>query len=194
MKLKTICVLLFLCFQILFSQEGFVLEDDSKKAIIPFEIYNNLIVIPVVVNGVPLKFLLDTGIQESIIFSIDESKEINFSQIQKIKVKGFGDSESYDGYKSSRNNLKINNFVDTHHTLYIILNQELNISTQVGIPINGIIGYYFFKNHLIKINYENKKIIVYSNKEKQIAKIKTNYSKIDLEFLNNKPYVNTSVL
>lgn len=180
--------------QFVFSQNGFYIENNSGKTVIPFEIYNNLVVIPVQVNGVPLKFLLDTGVKESFIFSIDETNEINFAHVEKINIRGFGGVETFEAYKSSKNNIRIKDFVDTNHTLYLILNQEINVSTQVGIPINGILGYYFFKNKLIKINYENRKITIYNDNKKQVAKIKNSFSKINLDFFSGKPYTKVNVV
>lgn len=194
MNLKFYNLSLLLFSQIIFCQNGFFLENHTAKAVIPFEIYNNLIVIPVNVNGVQLKFLLDTGVKESIIFSIDESNDINFSQVEKINIRGFGGLETFEAYKSSKNKLKIKNYSDPNHTLYLILNQELNISTQVGIPINGILGYYFFKNSFVKINYETRKITIFNTKNKQIAKIKKGYSKVNLDFLSGKPYITSNII
>jgi hypothetical protein len=39
--------------------------------------------------------------------------------------------------------------------LYIIVDQNFNISSHVGIPVNGIIGSSVF-NNLFEINYEKK--------------------------------------
>lgn len=194
MRCNFIYLLLILFSQIVFSQNGFFVDDNSSKTVIPFEVHNNLVVIPVEVNGVNLKFLLDTGVKESFIFSIDETNEINFAHVEKINIRGFGGIETFEAYKSSKNNVRIKNYTDPNHTLYLILNQEINVSTQVGIPINGILGYYFFKNKLIKINYESKKITVYNDRQKKIGKITNNYSKINMEFFSGKPYIKVNVV
>jgi hypothetical protein len=52
---------------------------DSKevnKVKIPFSI-NNLVFIPINVNGVELTFLLDSGVKETILFSLEEKNEIS---------------------------------------------------------------------------------------------------------------------
>jgi hypothetical protein len=41
-----------------------------------------------------------------------------------------------------------------NHLLYIIVDQNFNISSHVGIPVNGIIGSSVF--NLFEINYEKK--------------------------------------
>lgn len=183
-----ICVILFTCSLNILAQSQFQFTDSKSKATIPFKLVNNLIVIPVEVNGVNLNFLLDTGVEETILFSIDETSEIVFSEIEKIKMKGFGSKESFEGYKSTKNKIKIKNFEDNNHLIFLVLDQEINISSQVGVPINGIIGYNFFKNHFIKIDYEASKIIVYKDVNKQIKKFKA-YSKVPLILHEGKPYI-----
>jgi hypothetical protein len=166
MKLKSICVLLFLSFQLLLAQDGFHFNGNKTKITIPFQLLNNLIIIPIEVNGVKLNFLLDTGVEESILFSLDETDTISFSNIEKIRIKGFGTKEAFDGYKSTRNILNIKEYQDDNHTLYLVLDQDINISSQIGIPVNGIIGFNFFRNNLIKIDYEAKKITVFKQNNK----------------------------
>ena len=166
----------------------------ETKVSIPFKLINNLIIITIKVNDVPLNFLLDTGVEESILFSLDETDEISFANIQKIKIKGFGKKEAFDGYKSTLNKIEIKNFIDNNHTLYLVLDQDINISSNIGVPVNGIIGYHFFKNNLVKIDYQNKKIIIYKNKIKQLKNIEKTFSKMPLVFHDGKPYLNSNIM
>lgn len=192
MKLKSFCLLLIFNVQIVCSQDGFNFNTSKNKIILPFEFINNLIIIPIEVNGVSLNFLLDTGVEETILFSIDESDEINFAKIEKIRIRGFGSNDAFDAYKSINNKLSIKNYTDVNHTIYLVLDQNINISSQVGIPVNGIIGYHFFKNNLVKINYQNKRLTIYKNTEKQVSKTTKSFQKIPLEIINGKPYIITS--
>ena len=188
MKLKIIYLFIFLFIQTTFSQNGFLLESKKSKITIPFKLLNNLVIIPIEVNGVTLNFLLDTGVEESILFSLDESDEVSFSKIEKIKIKGFGSKEPFDGFKSTKNILKTKEFIDNNHTLYLVLDQDINISSQIGIPVNGIIGYHFFQNNCVKINYINKKITIYKS-DKEFSKTQNQYSKTPLQFHDGKPYI-----
>jgi len=185
---SNICFILVFLFQISFCQNQFQFINSKNKTTIPFVLINNLVIISVEVNGVPLNFLLDTGIQETILFSLDETNEIVFSNTERIKMKGFGVKELFIGYKSTKNILKINNIEDTNHTIYLVLDQDVNISSQVGIPINGIIGYKFFKNQLVKIDYESKKITIFKDNNKLLKRLKR-YSKIPLTLHDGKPYI-----
>lgn len=193
MRLKLLYVFFLLLVQGAYSQSGFQFEDNKNKVTLPFKFINNLIIISIEVNGIPLNFLLDTGVEESILFSLDETDEISFAKIEKVKIKGFGKKEAFDGYKSTLNEVKAKSFIDKNHTLYLVLDQDINISSNVGIPVNGIIGYHFFKNNLVKIDFESQKIIIYKKQEKQLKKITNTFNKVPLIIQDGKPYFTAAI-
>ncbi len=169
------------------AQNSFEIKD-AKKVVIPFKLINNLIFIPITVNGAELTFLLDTGVSETTIFSL-ENKELKLSPLEKMKFSGLGGSASIEGFKSDHNLGKIGeNFINTSFTLYIILDQDFNISSHVGIPVNGIIGYHFFKNYPVVIDYSSKKITVYGHNDLFRKKIK-NFDELPIFIERNKPYI-----
>lgn len=185
---------LLTCFLPALAQEGFVFEKNIEKIVIPFKFINNLIFIPIKVNGIELNFLLDTGVEETILFSMEDKKEVNFFNVEKIKLRGLGSEESIEGLKSTNNTLEINEFKSKDHLLYIVLDQSFNLSSHVGIPVNGIIGYNFFKTNLVEINYEKKRVIVYQDLEKYRKKIEKKFRAVDISIERSKPYFNGSVV
>ena len=189
--MRLIVIIIYLLFfnSSVFSQSEFQINNLKNKVVIPFKLINNLIFIPVKVNGEELTFLLDTGVEQTILFSLDDKNEIKLFEVEKLKLRGLGSKESIDSYKSSKNKLEINDFVDYNHVIYIVLDQEFNFSSQVGIPVNGIIGYNFFKNHIVEINYDRRKILVYNQDNKKIKKrLQKNFSKDSITIEEKKPY------
>ena len=66
---KKLSILLVVGFALsVFSQGNFELQDEKSDKVY-FKFVNNLIVIPVTVNGASLSFLLDTGVSRPIIFN-----------------------------------------------------------------------------------------------------------------------------
>ena len=196
MLMKKIFVLFFGLFLIFptFSQTDFVIENQRKKVIIPFKFINNLIFIPIKVNGVELNFLLDSGVEETILFSMDEKKEVKFNNIEKISLRGLGSEEEIEGLKSANNILETHGLKSKNHLVYIILDQEFNLSSHIGIPVNGIIGHKFFKNNLVEINYQKKKIIVYGKKEEARIKLNKKFETIPITIERSKPYLITKAI
>ncbi|WP_312287098.1 PDZ domain-containing protein [Chryseobacterium gleum] len=173
------------------AQNSFELVN-TKKAVIPFQFINNLIFIPITVNGAELTFLLDTGVSEAILFSL-ENKELKLSNVEKVKFSGLGGSVSIDGLKSERNMGKIGDkIVNTSMSLYIIIDEEFNISPHVGIPVNGVIGYHFFKDHPIYIDYTSRKITVYESADLLKKKIKR-FEEFPITIEKDKPYLYAGV-
>ncbi|MGU3373714.1 PDZ domain-containing protein [Chryseobacterium sp. M5A1_1a] len=169
------------------AQNSFELIN-TKKAVIPFQFINNLIFIPINVNGAELTFLLDTGVAETILFSL-ENKDLKLGNVEKIKFSGLGGNLSIDGLKSDRNTGRIGDvMVNTSMSLYVIIDEEFNISSHVGIPVNGVIGYHFFKNHLVYIDYISKKLTIYENTDLLKNKIRK-FEELPITIEKNKPYL-----
>lgn len=191
--------IIILCFFIIsnlpvFGQDEFQFEKGIDKVIIPFKMINNLIFIPLKVNGVELNFLVDTGVEETILFSMEDKKEVSFFNVEKISLRGLGSETSIEGLKSTNNTLETKGLKSVNHLLYIVLDQTFNLSSHVGIPVNGIIGYNFLKNNLVEINYEKKKVIVYRDTEKNKKRIEKRFLRVPITIEKSKPYIMGSVV
>jgi hypothetical protein len=176
------------------AQGDFLIENNRKKVTIPFKLINNLVFIPIKVNGVELNFLLDSGVEETILFSMEERQEVSFNNVQKIKLRGLGSEEEIEGLKSTNNILETHGIKSSNHLVYIILDQSFNLSSHIGIPVNGIIGHKFFKNNLVEINYQKKKLIIYLNNEENRQKIDKNFKSIPITIERSKPYIYTTAV
>lgn len=182
---------LFLPF-LLFSQGGFFLQNNSSKAVIPFKLINNLVFIPIKVNGIELNFLLDSGVEETILFSMEDKQEVSFNNIEKIKLRGLGSEDEIEGLKSTKNILETHGLKSSDHMVFIILDQSFNLSSHIGIPVNGIIGHKFFRNNFVEINYQKKKIIVHTRSDKFQEKLNKKYKMIPITIERSKPYLVTT--
>ncbi|MBE8723662.1 PDZ domain-containing protein [Flavobacterium hungaricum] len=182
---------LFLPF-LLFSQGDFVMEKKHSKVVIPFKMINNLIFIPIKVNGVELNFLLDSGVEETILFSMEEKQEVTFNNVEKIRLRGLGSEEEVEGLKSTNNILATHGLKSTGHLVYIILDQNFNLSSHIGIPVNGIVGHKFFRNNLVEINYQKKRITVHADTESFRKKLNKKFKAVPITIERSKPYITTT--
>ncbi|MEI3792067.1 MULTISPECIES: PDZ domain-containing protein [unclassified Chryseobacterium] len=190
--MKLLLSLLTLFLSIFISAQNTFELVKVKKAVIPFKLINNLIFIPINVNGAELTFMLDTGVAETILFSLD-NKEIRLQNIEKIKFSGLGGNVSIDGLKSDRNTAKIgDNIINSSMLLYIVIDEEFNISPHIGIPVNGVIGYHFFKNNPILIDYTTKKITVYQDTDAFKKKVRK-FDEFPMSVEKDKPYINADI-
>lgn len=191
MKLLTQLLCFLLSSPLLFGQEGFQFTNNQKKVSIPFQLINNLIIVPIKVNGIELNFLLDTGVEETLLFSLEAKEEVKLFNIQKIRLRGLGDQSSTEALKSSNNTLMISSLKSPKHEILIVIDQEFNFSSSLGIPVNGILGSHLFKKNLVEINYQKKVLIVYNEKKINKDKLFSKYEPFDITIENGKPYLQT---
>ncbi|GAA4277644.1 pepsin/retropepsin-like aspartic protease family protein [Aquimarina mytili] len=189
LKSTTLVLALFINFTLV-GQNNFKLSNGANTDKIKFELANNLIVIPVVLNGVELSFILDTGVGSTIIFSVDNRSSLELKNASKIYLRGLGDGEPVEAIKSLSNEVKIGNAVSSNHTVYLVFDESINFSPRMGFPIHGIIGYDFFKNFVLDINYTKGVIKINKPRSYVYKKCKKCYqTEIAFRDQNKRPYV-----
>src|SRR6056300_1001513 len=134
MILRLIGFLCFFGFSLFgFSQSKFVIENKKGKDKIRFKLINNLIIIPVEINGVELSFLLDTGVSKPIIFNfLNITEELQINQAEKIYLRGLGEGESVEALRSRNNIFKIGKALSISQSLYAVFDPELNFAPRLG--------------------------------------------------------------
>ena len=174
-----------------YSQSSFRFISDAKKQTISFKLINNLIVIPIDVNGIKLNFILDSGVGTTLLFNINNDS-LKLRNVKPVRLKGLGSDDSVEAILSSNNIFKIKNVVSSNQKLYVVFNDFFDLSSKLGTTIHGIIGYNLLKDFLIKINYGTKKLTFYNPK-------KTNFkgcnkcTAFNMEFYKLKPYITAGV-
>lgn len=192
-KILFIITLLCLNFTLVYSQGGFVFQGEETKDKISFELINNLVVLPVEIHGKKRFFILDTGVNSTILFGLSPEDSLLLKNTSTIKLRGLGGGESIEAIKSTNNVLSVGKAKDANHTFYVIYDETFNLSKKMGIPIHGILGYEFFKNFVVKFNYNSNKMTFYEPASFAYKKCKK-CSEFDLSFYKNKAYITLEVL
>lgn len=186
-------VFLFLSSFPVFSQVlGFALADGKKKVEIPIEIYNNLIVVPVVLNGaLPLKFILDTGVRTAILTQKTFSDILNLSYSRKYTISGPGGEQLIDAYITNNVSLELPGVLGRGHALLVLGEDYLELRNYLGTDVHGILGYELFSRFIVKIDYQ-RRILTLMVPEK--FKVRRKYQAIPISIEDTKPYLTTSVV
>ncbi|WP_114784049.1 aspartyl protease family protein [Botryobacter ruber] len=138
------------------------LSGRHKKVTLPFKLVHNLIVIPVQINNSPpLNFILDSGVKNILITRLYYSDSLNLHTANEIEIKGLGTGHSIKALYSKGNNMSLKRISGRDHDVYVLMEDVLDISTRMGMPIHGLIGYDLLKNFIVKINYSSKRITFY---------------------------------
>jgi hypothetical protein len=155
------CILLFLAginsgyAQVL----GFSLPPGKTKAQFPIEVYNNLIVMPIILNGqLPLKFILDTGVRTSILTEKAYSDILNLPYSRKYTIAGPGGEKLVDAYVTNNVTLDMPGVHGQGHAMLVLDKDYLELRNYLGTDVHGILGYELFSRFIVKIDYEKKRL------------------------------------
>ena len=164
----------------------------KHKQKVSFKLVNNLMVIPISINGQELSFILDSGASNTILFGHTGIDSLALKNIKKVKLFGLGNGAAVEGMLSKNNKLQIGNIIGFGQQIYAIPNDKFDLSTQMGETIHGIIGYHLFKDFVVSINYKRKQIIFYTP-EKYKPPSSKRYKIFDLPLHYRKPYLNAKI-
>jgi len=173
-------------------QKAFEIDDDKNHFQLPFQLIHDLVILPVEINGVELSFLLDTGVDSTILFNLTEVDSLNVKNATSILLKGLGAGNPVQAIKSSGNEVRIGKATSQSLILYVVYDYEINLSNRVGVPIHGIIGYDFFKDFILEFNYPRQKINIYEPESYDYKKCRK-CENLPLTFYMNKPYITAKV-
>ncbi|MGK0251184.1 MAG: hypothetical protein ACI81G_000620 [Gammaproteobacteria bacterium] len=193
----TRALLLFIMAFILFpylgiSQGSFQLPPGRTEEKIKVNIISNIVIIPVVVNGTPLSFILDTGANGTIIFQIESDQKVEARNAAYIELRGAGAGDPIKAIKSSGNSITVGSATSRSETMYVILDEQSNFSPRLGYAVQGILGYQFFKDFIVEINYPREYIIIHKPERYSYKKKKKNFD-TPLLFYRNRPFIETMV-
>jgi hypothetical protein len=187
-------VIVVICPRIIQAQQvlGFALEEGRKKARIPIEINNNLVIIPVVVNGqLPLKFILDTGVRTAILTEKVFSDILNLTYSRKYSVGGPGGKKIVEAFVT--NNVTLDLPPGIHgegHALLVLEEDYLELRNYLGVDVHGIVGYELFSRFIVSIDYEKKELLLIRPDK---FKLRGKYTTVPITIEDTKPYVRTTV-
>jgi len=175
------------------SQEGFrFLNQNKKTERIRFKFINNLIVIPLKINGKKLSFILDSGVSKTILFNITQNDSIGLNSVEKVSLRGLGKGEPVEALLSKNNKFSLKNIVSYDKTIYIIVRDYFDLSSKMGTTIHGIIGYNLLSNYVVKINYKNRYIDFYDPENFELKRCRK-CETFPLNFYRKKPFIDAKV-
>jgi len=187
-------VLVFILFWLVFQPSttyaqffGYKLMYSKKKVHIPFEVYNNLVVIPIKLNGVvPLSFVVDTGVRSSIITEKLITDILRLPYSRKITVNGPGDYIILEAYVINSVDIVLDGAIGSDQSILVLEEDYLNLRNHLGVEVHGMLGYDIFNRFIVGFDYNRKLMTLY---EPQYFKPPRNYAEIPLSIEDTKPYI-----
>ena len=138
------------------------LRKGQRKVDIPFEYQNNFIVVTVTFNKLlPLKFILDTGAEHTVVTKREITDLLNVNYSKRYKVVGADLDRELFAYLSRGNHLQLADIKLANQSIFVLEEDYLQFEEYVGENIHGIMGISLFHRFVIKINYREQVISIY---------------------------------
>jgi hypothetical protein len=186
LKIILLPAVLQICTVIKVCSQEFHFSGNKKKGAVSFALIKNLVIIPVYINGKgPYNFILDTGVGPMIITDTSIVKGLDQTKLRPIKITGLGKGAEIDALLSNEMNASVGRAGISYIPAAILKEDVLGLSNYVGAKISGLLGYYFFRSFIVKINYSSRRVVFSVRDDKR--KIKGEI--IPIQIINNKPYV-----
>ncbi|RUA31705.1 MAG: hypothetical protein DSY77_12695 [Bacteroidetes bacterium] len=167
---------------------GFEISGNKRSTIIPFELNSNLIIVNVLFEGViPLKFIVDTGVTNTVLIDKTYSEILNIVPDRKLTLVGAAGIKEVEAYIANKTSIKVGEVSGNNIPLLILKEDYLNLQKNLGIKIHGILGYDFLKNFIVRVDYKNELMKFYN--PKYFNRPMFFYTSIDMKIEQSKPYI-----
>lgn len=169
------------------NAQYFDIAGHKRKVTIPFKLIRNLVIIKLKINGNgPYNFIMDTGAGIMIITDPGLADSLNIPCNKVLKLTGCANGADYEAHVTSVLNVQIPGLKSYNVEAAILEKDEFQLSNYVGMPVTGLLGYEFFDNLAVKVNFEDSTLTCYRSKdEKRFAK----GDKVPITVENRKPYL-----
>ena len=170
----------------------------DKKVIIPFKLINNLIVVPLSINGSDtLRFVLDTGVGNTLITEFPSGSEVGFNYLRTVKISGLGEGQSVDVLYAPNNKIEFGKAVGIQQDILVMTEDVFQLSSLLGINVHGLIGFTLFKDLIVEIDYDENKLILHDY-HKYIDKYRDKqksdkWTNVPLSIYKQKPYIDVEI-
>lgn len=179
------------------------LSPDARGQLkLPFRMAQNLIILPVSLNGSQtLHMVLDSGLSNTIITEMSGIDTLNLNSAREVFLSGLGSGLPGRAFASTGNDLRIRDpddsrlyMLDTGHDCYILEQDHFSLSKHLGVQVNGLIGADFFRHFVVEIDYHRKMITFHDPETFKEKRKHRKYSRIPVSLTGGKAFVEASLL
>jgi hypothetical protein len=184
-------LLLINCLTTTVHAQYFDITSHKKRVTIPFQLVRNLVIIKLKINDKgPFNFIMDTGAGIMIITDPNLIDSVEIPSKRILKLTGCGNGGDYDAYVTSPLKVEIPGLTSYNVEAAILKKDHFGLSNFVGMPIHGLLGYDFFSNLAVKVDFSDSTLTVYSPNDERLFK---KGERIPITIENHKPYIEATV-
>ena len=193
LRMRIFCIIYLVLFGFVCQGQtlGFSLPNGKSRVQFPIEIYNNLIVVPVILNHqLPLKFILDTGVRTSILTEKAYSDILNLPYSRQLIISGPGNERLVVAYVTNNVSLDMPGVQGRGQAMLVLEEDYLELRNYMGTEVHGILGYELFSRFIIQVDYERKLLtLMLPHRFKE----KKKFSWLPTQIQDTKPYITANL-
>ncbi|MBS1527793.1 MAG: aspartyl protease family protein [Bacteroidetes bacterium] len=165
----------------------FDLNNNRKSTSMRFRLVRNLVVIQLNINNKgPFNFILDTGVGLMLITDPGMVDSLKIQSRHTIKMIGLGEGDALEAYVTPPLKIQMPGLTSYDVAAAILKTDRFNLSNFLGMPIQGLLGYEFFSNLAVKLNFTDSTLTAY---KPQNVRLFRKGIKIPITVESHKPYV-----
>ncbi len=188
-KLKRfIGLLIIACFYFApVKAQYFDLNNNRKRVYLHFKLVRNMVVIQLNINNKgPYNFILDTGVGLMIITDPKLVDSLAIPNRRTLKLYGLGEGDDFEAYATSALKIDIPGLTSYDVAAAILKKDHFQLSNYAGMPVHGLLGYEFFNNLAVKIDFADSTLTICRPRDVKMLK---KGSKIPITIEDRKPYL-----
>lgn len=129
---------------------------------VPFTVVGSYLLVEVSINNsMPLNFVLDSGVKNTIITELAPEDSIELNYANSTLLKGLGSGSELRALPSPGNSLGLGGLELKNKLIYVLEEDLFSLSKHTGVKINGLLGSDIFQDYVVEINFNRQRIYFY---------------------------------
>jgi predicted aspartyl protease len=159
---------------------------------IPFDLENDFIVIPVLLNNLmPLRFIIDTGAENTVILDRKVTDLLDVDYRRTFEIRGADVENILTAHLATGINLRLaDRLLARNRTVLVLDENYFNFERITGTNIHGIIGGDFLMRFVVEFDFRRQIMRLH---DPNTFRPKRKFAEVNATFIRNRPYVNLSI-
>jgi predicted aspartyl protease len=193
MRKSYLSILLLFCQSLcVFAQmPGVFMDKKAKKVEIPFERQGNFIIVKVIFEGLfPLRFILDTGAEHTILTKKEIPNLLGIPYERTINLLGTDMKTEVVAHIIRKIRLQLPNILFVKDMI-VLDDDYFQFDKFAGLDVHGVLGAEAFRGYVIKFDFSKQIITLYDPSVFKPSDHR-NFEKLPIEIIRTKPYLTTT--
>jgi hypothetical protein len=179
-----------LCLTLKAQMPGVTMAKGMKKVEIPFERQDNFIIVKVVLeNLLPLRFIVDTGAEHTILTKKELSTLLQIPYERTITLMGTDMRTQIIAHIARKVTLQLPNLT-LKKDILILDDDYMHFDRFAGLDVQGVIGAEAFKGYVVKFDFVKQIMTVYDPSVFKPFDYRK-FEELPIEIYRSKPYLTT---